>query len=81
MINHNKLNPVDDCICFNCGAFRKSLWSKIGPDCGCEQDPFYLKEMCDQCRYQGKCEIVLDAQLYPAELHGILFTGLDREKE
>lgn len=66
MIDHNKVNPVDDCICFNCWAFRRSMWKKEGPDCGCEQAPFYNSEMCGQCRYRDRCEIFLHPELYRA---------------
>ena len=64
MIDHNKLNPVDDCVCFGCPDFRRSVWSKEGPDCGCEMAPFYDPEMCKQCRYQDKCEIAQHLELY-----------------
>lgn len=63
-MRHDILNPVDNCVCFNCGEFRRSIWSHDGPDCGCEQIPFYSKEMCDQCRYKTKCEIALHPEWY-----------------
>ena len=63
-MRHDILNPVDDCICFNCRSFRKSIWNKVGPDCGCESAPFYSKEMCDQCRYKDKCEVALHPEWY-----------------
>ena len=64
MINHNLMNPVDNCICFNCVTFRRYIWSKEGPDCACEMLPVYNKEMCNQCRYKDKCEIALNPELY-----------------
>ena len=63
-MRHDILNPVDDCICFNCPVHRKSIWKREGPDCGCESMPFYAEEMCSQCRYRTKCEIALNPYTY-----------------
>ena len=64
MINHNLKNPLKDCICYNCRTHRRALMLGRLYDCSCESTPEYIKEMCDQCRYNNKCDVALHPEVY-----------------
>ena len=54
----------ENCICYNCYEFKKSIRKGISPDCACEGIPVFCEDQCCLCKYKNNCEVFLKQKLY-----------------
>jgi hypothetical protein len=70
-ITHIKNNKPEECLCYNCFVLKKiKRATPIKPaviDCGCENMPFYDKEMCGSCKHKKYCDVPAHPELYKKE--------------